>query len=84
VFTFGQTPHWYWHGGGFISIGDLRGDSQMSIDTWLLIAADVLLSVWVIGRIIMLPAMLRNPGNGKMLTTYMQYLAEQRGKPRRR
>ena len=56
----------------------------MSIDTWLLIAADVLLSVWVIGRIIMLPAMLRNPGNGKMLTTYMQYLAEQRGKPRRR
>jgi len=55
----------------------------MSIDRWLLISGDVLLSVWIIVRIIMLPAMLRNPGNGRMLTTYMQYRAEQRGKPRR-
>lgn len=55
----------------------------MSIDRWLLIAVDVLLSVWLIVRIIMLPAMLRNPGNGRLLATYMQYRAEQRGKPRR-
>ena len=52
----------------------------MSMDRWLLISGDVLLSVWIIVRIIMLPAMLRNPGNGRMLTTYMQYRAEQRGK----
>jgi hypothetical protein len=55
----------------------------MSIDRWLLIAVDVLLSVWIIVRIIMLPAMLSNPGNGRMLTTYMRYWAEQRGKPHR-
>jgi hypothetical protein len=55
----------------------------MSLDRWLLIAVDVLLSVWIIVRIIMLPAMLSNPGNGRMLTTYMRYWAEQRGKPRR-
>jgi hypothetical protein len=55
----------------------------MNIDRWLLIPVDVVLSVWVMVRIIMLPAMLSNPGNGRMLTTYMHYRAEQRGKPRR-
>jgi hypothetical protein len=63
-----------------LRIGDLRGDSQISIDRWLLIAVDVLLSVWIIVRIIMLPAMVSNPGDGRLLTTYMQYRAEQRGK----
>jgi hypothetical protein len=67
----------------FLNIGRLRGDSQMSIDRWLLIPVDVVLSVWIIVRIIMLPAMLTNPGGGRMLTTYMQYRAEQRGKRRR-
>ncbi len=55
----------------------------MSIYGWLLIVADVLLSLWIIMGIIMLPAMLSSSGNGRMLTTYMQYRAEQRGKPRR-
>jgi hypothetical protein len=56
----------------------------MSIDRWLLIAVDVLLPLWIVMRIIMLPAMLSSPGNNRMLTSYLQYWAEQRGKPRRR
>jgi len=55
----------------------------MSIDRWLLIAVDVLLPLWIMMRIIMLPAMLSSPGNNRMLTSYLQYWAEQRGKPRR-
>jgi len=56
----------------------------MSIDRWLLIAVGVLLPLWILLQIVMLPAMLNSPGNGRMLTTYLQYWAEQRGKPRRR
>jgi hypothetical protein len=55
----------------------------MSIDRWLLIAAGVLLPLWILSRIIMLPVLLSGPGSGRLLTTYMQYRAEQRGKPRR-
>jgi hypothetical protein len=56
----------------------------MSIDRWLLIAVDILLPLWIMERIIMFPAMLNSPGKGRMLTTYMEYWAEQRRKPRRR
>jgi len=56
----------------------------MSIDRWLLIAVGVLLPLWILLQIVMLPAMLNSPGNGRMLTTYLQYWAEQHGKPRRR
>jgi|HubBroStandDraft_2_1064218.scaffolds.fasta_scaffold332755_1 hypothetical protein len=55
----------------------------MTIDRWLMIAVDVLLPLWIVMRIIMLPVMLNSPGNSRSLTTYMQYWAEQRRKPRR-
>lgn len=55
----------------------------MTIDRWLMIAVDVLLPLWIVMRIIVLPVMLNSPGNSRSLTTYMQYWAEQRGKPRR-
>jgi hypothetical protein len=55
----------------------------MSIERWLLLAVDILLPLWIMMRIIMLPTMLINPGNTGMLTRYMQYWAEQRGKSRR-
>jgi hypothetical protein len=53
----------------------------MTIDRWLMIALDVLLPLWIVMRVIMLPAMLNGPGNSRSLTSYMQYWAEQRGKP---
>ena len=56
----------------------------MSIDRWLLIAVGVLLPLWIITRIILLPAMLGSPAHGRMLATYVRLLAEQRKKPRRR
>jgi hypothetical protein len=56
----------------------------MSIDKWLLIVAGVLLPLWILLRIVMLPALLNGPGRGRLLTTYMQYRAEQRDPPRRR
>lgn len=55
----------------------------MGIEKWLLIAVDILLPVWIIMRIIMLPAMANGSGHGRLLTTYMEYRAEQRGNPRR-
>jgi hypothetical protein len=67
----------------FCTFGTSRGDKQMTIDRWLMIAVDVLLPLWIVMRIIMLPVMLNSPGNSRSLTTYMQYWAEQRGKPRR-
>lgn len=56
----------------------------MTIDRWLMIALDVLLPLWIVMRVIMLPAMLNGPGNSRSLTSYMQYWAEQRGKPSRK
>ena len=67
----------------FCTFGTSRGDKQMTIDRWLMIAVDVLLPLWIVMRIIMLPVMLNSPGNSRSLTTYMQYWAEQRRKPRR-
>jgi hypothetical protein len=61
-----------------------EGDKQMTIDRWLMIAVDVFLPLWIVVRIIMLPAMLDSTGNSRMLTTYLQYWTERRGKPRRR
>jgi hypothetical protein len=55
----------------------------MSLDRWLLIVAEMLLPLWILSRIVMLPVRLSGPGRGRLLTTYMQYRAEQRGKPRR-
>ena len=66
------------------SIWPFEGDNQMSIDRWLLISVGVILPLWILLRIVMLPALLNGPGHGRLLTTYMQYRAEQRGKPRRR
>jgi hypothetical protein len=65
------------------TFGTSRGDKQMTIDRWLMIAVDVLLPLWIVMRIIMLPVMLNSPGNSRSLTTYMQYWAEHRAKPRR-
>jgi hypothetical protein len=56
----------------------------MRIDRWLLVAVDILLPLWILGRIVTFPACLNGPGHSRLLTTYMQYRAEQRGKPRRR
>jgi hypothetical protein len=56
----------------------------MSIDRWLLIAVDVLLPLWILVRIVTLPAILNGQGHSRLLMTYMQYRAEQRGKPSRR
>jgi hypothetical protein len=56
----------------------------MTIDRWLMIGLDVLLPLWIVMRVIMLPVMLNGPGNNSSLTSYMQYWAEQRGKPRRK
>jgi len=56
----------------------------MSIDRWLLIAVDVLLPLWILVRIVTFPAVLNGPGHSRLLTAYMQYRAEQRGKPRPR
>jgi hypothetical protein len=55
----------------------------MNIEKWLLIAVDVLLPVWIMIRVIMLPAMANGPGHSRLLTTYMEYRAEQRRKSRR-
>jgi len=52
----------------------------MSIDRWLLIAVGVLLPLWLLVRIVMLPALIISPGSRGILTTYMRYRAEQRGK----
>jgi hypothetical protein len=67
----------------FLYVRHFEGDKQMTIDRWLMIAVDVLLPLWIVMRIIMLPVMLNSPENSRSLTTYMQYWAEQRGKPRR-
>jgi hypothetical protein len=56
----------------------------MRIDSWLLVAVDILLPLWILGRIVTFPTFLNGPGHSRLLTTYMQYRAEQRGKPRRR
>jgi hypothetical protein len=58
-----------------------RNDKQMGIDRWLLIAVDVLLPLWILVRIVTFPALLNGPGHSRLLTTYMQYRAEQRRKP---
>ena len=80
---FGPTAElvlaWRW----FPSIG-VEDDERMRIDSWILIVAGVLLPLWIVLRIVMLPALLNAPGHGRLLATYMQYRAEQRGKPRRR
>jgi len=56
----------------------------MSIDERLLIVVGVLLPLWILLRIVMLPALLNGAGHGRLLTTYMQYRAEQSRKPHRR
>ena len=55
----------------------------MNIEKWLLIAVDVLLPVWIMIRIIMLPALANGPGHSRLLTTYVEYRAEQQGKSHR-
>jgi hypothetical protein len=55
----------------------------MSLDRWLLIVAGALLPLWILSRIVMLPVLLSGPERGRLLTTYRQYRAEQRGKARR-